>query len=562
MRRIAPLVAFPFEAPVDSLTRASLGKYAAHTLLFRVAAKRPGGADDESRFEGKNPRVLLKYAYGVGDRLSAGVVAEKDPGEPFRFDRRRKGFDYYAGYLLYRGRRHLEQLIVGSYGLQFGQGVTLWSGFALSSGMGAVSGRRTPMGIRRHSATEENHYLQGAAATLTLHGLKVTAFASFHWRDANEVGEDTVSGRHFFSGFKQGGYHRNAEEMAEKHNLGEYLAGGNLSFSRGRVRGGLTGYYQQLSGVIVPGVGPSTWYKFSGDRNGVLGADMTVALSKALLYGEGAVSASGGKSLVMGVDLFPATRLTYTLHFRHADASFHNHYARIYRLASGANQWGIYQGGTVYLGHGFSGSAFVDRSRRYSVRSGCHKPVAGGSSFGRLTYQYGKKVHAYLQVGYDWFEDDAGSLNGITWQMWEKRRWRGRVHAALQMTPFLRIQYRFVYLCGGGEEATREGFLAYLDLRLHQLPLPLTCSIRYTFYDTDGYDTRIYSYESDVLYHFSVPAYYGQGKSLYLYLSWKPLRWLTFYGRGSLVIHSKSECIEKGQRALEPAYSFQIRFSP
>ena len=39
---------------------------------------------------------------------------------------------------------------------------------------------------------------------------------------------------------------------------------------------------------------------------------------------------------------------------------------------------------------------------------------------------------------------------------------------------------------------------------------------RYVLFKTPTYDSRIYAYENDVLYGYSIPAYYGKGSKIYL----------------------------------------------
>ena len=50
-------------------------------------------------------------------------------------------------------------------------------------------------------------------------------------------------------------------------------------------------------------------------------------------------------------------------------------------------------------------------------------------------------------------------------------------------------------------------YQAYIQILKEQLRL----SARYAIFNTDSYDTRIYAYEKDVLYAFSVPALYATG---------------------------------------------------
>ena len=49
---------------------------------------------------------------------------------------------------------------------------------------------------------------------------------------------------------------------------------------------------------------------------------------------------------------------------------------------------------------------------------------------------------------------------------------------------------------------------------------PLVITLRYAFFDTDDYNSRVYSYENDMLYAFSIPAFYQQGTRLYVLLKY------------------------------------------
>lgn len=558
--RIAPFVTTPFEQPVDSITRDDLFQYADHKLLLRFSGKAPGKAEDTvSRYDGNQQKILFKYSYNADDRIFAGLVAEKDPGEPFSFETGRRGFDYYAGYLLFKGRKFIDEAVVGDYNLQFGQGLTFWSGFALSSGVEMTSGRRIPLNIRRHSGTEENDFLRGAACSIKYKRIKTTIFGSAHRRDANMTMTDSVNGQNYYTGFKSGGYHRNGDELDEKNNLKEYLAGGNMNLSFGNLKLGATVCLQKIDGCIEEKTGASDWYKFHGNQNLNIGVDFVGAMKKLIFYGEAAMSANGAKAIVFGADLFPDTRINYSLHIRSVEADFHNLHSNIFRLSSGANQQGIYQSVLLHLGNGFSFSGYLDFNRTFANKTGCHKPLSEVRSSWRLNYAYKRDVKAYLQGTYKCYDDDNGTVNNFTWNTIRESVWSGRLHFIFDVSGIFRIQHRLAYTCAG--DGSGDGFLSYLDLRIHQIRLPVTLSLRYTQFETDGFSSRIYSYESDVLYSFSVPAYYDSGKSVYLCFSWKPVRRVTIYGRASMLFNPEKDRIIDKKFAVQPGYSLQLRVS-
>ena len=65
----------------------------------------------------------------------------------------------------------------------------------------------------------------------------------------------------------------------------------------------------------------------------------------------------------------------------------------------------------------------------------------------------------------------------------------------------------------------------------HQLPISLR--LRLQGFDARNWDNRIYCYENDVLYAFSVPAVYGLGGRAYVCLRWQVISQLALYFRAS-----------------------------
>jgi hypothetical protein len=70
----------------------------------------------------------------------------------------------------------------------------------------------------------------------------------------------------------------------------------------------------------------------------------------------------------------------------------------------------------------------------------------------------------------------------------------------------------------------QQGMLITQDLLWKAKSSPIDLAIRYALFDTDGYDTRIYSFENNALYVFAVPAYYNQGSRAYVLLRYSFLR--------------------------------------
>ena len=66
---------------------------------------------------------------------------------------------------------------------------------------------------------------------------------------------------------------------------------------------------------------------------------------------------------------------------------------------------------------------------------------------------------------------------------------------------------------------------------------PVALKARLQFFDAREWANRIYMYEQDVLYAFSVPAVYGLGGRAYLCLRWQIIPQLALYFRASETIY-------------------------
>jgi hypothetical protein len=75
--------------------------------------------------------------------------------------------------------------------------------------------------------------------------------------------------------------------------------------------------------------------------------------------------------------------------------------------------------------------------------------------------------------------------------------------------------------------------------------LPLSLRLRVQAFDSREWDNRIYCYEHDVLYAFSIPATYGIGCRAYLCLKWQIIPQLALYFKASETLYARDWYMEK-----------------
>jgi hypothetical protein len=65
------------------------------------------------------------------------------------------------------------------------------------------------------------------------------------------------------------------------------------------------------------------------------------------------------------------------------------------------------------------------------------------------------------------------------------------------------------------------GMLLLQDISYRFGKIPLSVWFRYCIFRTDDWDSRLYTYENDLLYSFSIPALSGEGSRSYVMVAWK-----------------------------------------
>ncbi|HSL87215.1 MAG TPA: hypothetical protein VK861_09800, partial [Bacteroidales bacterium] len=84
--------------------------------------------------------------------------------------------------------------------------------------------------------------------------------------------------------------------------------------------------------------------------------------------------------------------------------------------------------------------------------------------------------------------------------------------------PVITIRTRIDYKLAGPSGS--RGMLLLEDIIFRFRRVPLSFWFRSCIFHTEDWDSRLYTYENDLLYSFSIPALYGKGSRNYLMLKW------------------------------------------
>ncbi len=486
-----------------------------------------------SRYLGSGYKLYTRYRFTYYNLLSVGITAEKDYGEEFLKGSQKSGFDFYSAHFFIKNLGPLKTLAVGDYNLQFGQGLTLWSGLAFGKSSEAVNVKKSGRGIVPYTSVDENIFMRGAAAQIDLKPFTFYGFISRKMLDGNvsSVNDSLNTEEFIISSLQESGLHNTASTITDKDVMSEFIAGGRAEFNQPRFRTGVTGYYTRFGQSLAAGDQLYERYDFSGSDNLNAGIDYSLVIRNLNFFGEGSFSQSKGKAFVNGLMLSPNRLLTVSFLHRYIERDYHVFYAAAFQEASTPqNEQGFYVGSELKFSRKWFFSAYTDVFSFPWMRYRVDAPSDGIEMLAQLNYRPTKKAAFYFRFRQENKEINAAETYFNTLQTTIKRSYR--INASFPVSESVTLKSRAEYLTfNEGDAETRQGFLIYQDISWRKHGSPVTFSARYALFDTDTYDERLYAYENDVLYAYSIPAYYNQGSRMYLMVRWSVMKNLDLWAR-------------------------------
>ncbi|CAG0965273.1 hypothetical protein FLAV_00926 [Flavobacteriales bacterium] len=562
---IKPFVKISYITEQARLSWNELIKNGKHSYFIRyqqILEKQAGYAPIEdsllalkpnSRYLGSNARLFTRYRYTYGNTLSLGITTEKDPGEEFFRGTQKNGFDFYSAHFFIRNRGKMKQLAIGDYQAQFGQGLTLWSGLAFGKGADILLIKRNATGLLPYSSVDENRFLRGAGSSWQFNNIELTAFYSSKKIDANvqepdtsfAVDQDVTT----ITSFQQSGFHRTPGEIADKNSVQRIDAGGHFAYKRRNLNVGTTIIHSAFNSNYKPNL--SYYNQFNLDTNYLtnLGVDYNYVYRNINLFGETSHSLNAGFASINGAIMMLDPKLTFSI--------LHRNFQRNYRtLLSNAiaentlpyNEQGLYLGIKSNPLKYFSITAYFDTYKFTWLKYQVNSPSEGNEYLVQLNYTPSKKLDMYVRVRErSKFRNTQTPENTILYPV-EQNQINYRYDISYKVTDAVKLKSRIELLQYklGENEKNEKGFMLYQDVIYQSLKSPFTFTFRYTLFETDSYDSRIYAYENDVLYAFSIPAYYYRGSRSYLIIKYSGIRNVDFWFRIAQTFYNNQTEIGSG----------------
>lgn len=477
--------------------------HASHELITRLDAR---NIED---FEGHDPMYAqTRYRFDYQRRITFGMQLRRPAGGGA------KDLQYGAYLQLRDIAPHLHTVVAGNFQASFGQGLVLAPVYRTGKTMYVASVGQSAEGLRYY----------GSADGEGLHG----AGGTFRWEWSKKTRLD-VSALYSMKRANDSTWH--------------HLIGANLTMRHNRLQVQLTAIENLWSDSIHPYRDAAyNQHYFRGRSQAVVGASARYNHGWFDLFGEVAAAENNnwGFGTIVGSRFYPASGISLVALYRYYSPWFDN--AAGYAFSE-TSRIGDENGG--YVGIDITrvknwrftayGDIFYFSGPKYGI------PEGETIGFDAMTEA---QWHARIRSQFYAFKlrlrakqkGGTGIYSARAQFDWQSGGWSLRTTADANLSGLESAISSQAY----GVSLAQDVSFDFSCLSTSSTKIPLTLKLRVQGFDAREWANRIYLYEHDVLYAFSIPAVYGLGGRAYVCLRWQIIPQLALYLRVSETVYARS----------------------
>ena len=521
----------------DALYAKEIFAKAHHELLTRIDAR------NIEAYEGTDPiYTQFRYRFDFRRRVTFGVQLRR-PAGGFARDLQ------YGAYLQLNDiTPHLHTLVAGNFQASFGQGLVLAPVFHSGKSMYVTSVGQQREGLRYYSSVD-GQGLHGAGATLRWEWNKTTRLdvsALYSMRRAND-------------------------------STWHHLLGANLTLRHKKLQVELTAIENLWSDSIHPYTNAKyNRHYFRGRNQAVIGAsfrynhgwfdafgEIATAQNHQITNDQSPITKSHwGFGTIIGSRFYPTNGISLLALYRYYSPYFDNALGYAFSETSRlGDENGGYLGFDItrlrnwrFIGYGdifyFSGYKYglgdATRTLGYDAMAEIQYHQPGASSRQTGGAASAEKGYNPSQItNHQWFlslrfrarakKKGTSTYSARAIFDWQRNGWSLRTTLDANLTnqkSTITNQQSIPYGISIAQD------IAY-NFQLSTFNFPLGLRLRLQGFDAREWANRIYTYEHDVLYAYSIPAVYGLGGRAYLCLRWQIIPQLALYFRASETVYAR-----------------------
>lgn len=567
IRKLRPYITVGLATEATGSIKSRLKK-GEHTLLLRasqVLERSKGYLLDSSTatnfYPGSPQKLMLRYKYNYRNLFQYGMLAEKDAGEQFFKGKQKAGFDFYSFHLFVRKTGIIQSLAIGDFTVNMGQGLVQWQSLAFKKSADVLNIKRESPVLRPYNSAAETNFHRGVGITIGKTSWQATVFASYKKIDANFVADTSRDQNDHVSSLQTSGYHRTTNEAADKGIQTQLVFGANISYRYKRLHLGVNGIHYQFKLPLIKSPDPYNKYALSGSGSGNYSVDYSYTFRNIHFFGEAAFTSSMDMALVNGLMASVSSVADLAVLYRNISRSYQSLYTSAFTENTyPVNEKGLYAGISIRPAADICIDAYADIYKfpwlKYRVDG-----ASGGSDYLlQFTYRPGKRLEIYTRYhsGSKGINSNLAGLTLPSVLQQSRKNWRTQISYRISREITLRNRTEIVWFDKAGP-MPEEGFLVFFDILYKPVLKPFSGNLRLQYFETGGYNSRLYAYENDVLYGYSIPVFYGKGYRYYININYEPLKKIAVWLRWSQTIYSNKTFTGSGLDEIQSNHKSEIK---
>lgn len=537
--------------------------YAKHDVMLRFGRRLEQtrgylpNAEGIKPYLGNPDRYVVRYRMRWQDQISFALNMKKDPGEAFFGRNQPTGFDHYGFSFQLKQKGLLSQLVLGDFGLQWGQGLQMWIAPAFGKGAIIHGPIRTGQTLVPYTSTRESGYLRGLASQWGKGSWQWTPFIAYQNLDATI--EEGTDGRLLATSISTSGLHRTSNERQKKDRLPQWLFGNHVSYQKESSQVGI-GYFEQHFA-----------YRFSPEDNlrntfsrrakdfRYLSIHGYQQWSNHFLFGEFSQQLQAGHAWTLGLMSAWGKSFSSLLIWRDLNPRHQAIYAQAMAENQGAtNEKGVYSGFSFQWNRYSEWVFYMDLFQFPWLKYRVDAPSRGGEVFTQFNYRWKKK--GQISVRLRWKRNEQNRLDHEGYrELVDLEKWQFRTD--IHYTPHEIWQWRFRFSTHFFKEPNllARAYMGYVDMFYKPQARKLSGNLRMAYFHSPHFETRFYNYESDVLYGNSMPVYNQTGLRSYVNLRWKVLRELDFWIKYGVFFYPQVTSLGTGNELYKGSIKSELK---
>jgi hypothetical protein len=559
IRQIEPFVTASPAGYLDKVSIRTIWEEATFDWMMRYkrefqdrAGYQPDVDSGQPTYAGSPDYLYSRMTLKFRKALQMGMTLEKDPGEVLT-----TGGDFKSAHLMYADQRFIRKIIVGDYQAMFGQGLTFWNGLGFGKSPFILNTKKNALGFKPYTSVQEGQYMRGAAIALGYKRWTCSMFASLKKMDASVEQDSTLLDTSYegflVSSLNASGLHRTSSEIQNRKTLQETVAGLNLDYNWKRGSVGFTSAALHYNKSLALNPDLYRYFKPHGQDFSNMGINYQTVVRNANFFGEFSRSANGGWASLNGMvaSLHPAVALS-VLH-RHFTEDYQAIYANVFaeNQDNPANERGLFAGVQTTWPKGWNFTAYIDLVKYPWLRYRVDAPSAAQDFLLQLNYKPNRKDEFYVRFRRRGDVQNATTTDARITMPVELSRDVFRIHGAYYVHPNVQLKTRLEWVFYKKEELNQSGYLLYQDVAFKKIGWPVNVVARYALFHTDDWNARVYAYENDLLYAFSIPAHSGVGSRMYVMVNWDLRKGLEMQCRYGQWLYSDRQKISSGNQEID-----------